>query len=854
MKKKIIALLICICMTVAAMAVAMPVYAAGGDAADGGTEDDAHTYYYDRMSDRVKWCYEWLKDYYDNMTGEPGEYHYDLTYLIPGGTQDDYDELWHDFLMADTALRSDQPLYTWKGEISGGSWNMIGEAPVFILYITHFNVLTEDSTKQAEARIAQIVETVGEGDRYTKLRKMTSYILSNAFYDPHTGQINEEGHRFFGLETRGHFYDIHSYGLLLKNIAICSGFSAAVKVLCDELDIPCIIIGNKGHAWNLVQMEDGGWYRLDITNNIKLGWDGEEQSLDDYFNLTFLNNDELGDYSDPYMVSVPKREPVRDFPELAEGMYQYTGETTDFSYVEAQSTYVPGEPTFSYTVNADGKTCTIYNFEGKEEGDLIIPEKLDGYTVTAIEDYTFYYCTGFTGRLVIPDTVEKIGDVAFGGCYNLTEIKLPEKLRSIGKAAFIGCKALTSVELPDLLNSVGQYAFYDCSSLESVSFGSHILSVDADAFASCAPELTVSAPDGSAAYQYAVAHEVAFVELGELCGFVDVDGEWEYNNDGHFHTCEHDGRFDIEAHSNQTFSCGTRCEVCNAQGCLQLGMFCESVEVRVNAKPATCNEPEFLGDVQCICGNPLGWGEYVGDPTFDHKPETDDWYSDEIAHWQLCECGQTINTDMHTGGTATVTDKPVCEVCGASYGETLHVHSEYMFGYFDDVSHYIMCNCGEYMGTAPHTGGVATENELALCDICHSSYGDFARPEDGNTDAGGIEQVTDTDTETVTDAYTEAETDESVTNEPTTDGATETDGTESTEKGTDRVETEGDTEESVSQEVTEETTEETTEGATEDADASDDSRTGCGSTLGGGAILIAIVAIGGFAMAKRREE
>lgn len=55
---------------------------------------------------------------------------------------------------------------------------------------------------------------------------------------------------------------------------VCEGYSRAFKVLCDELDIPCILMsgnvidnnGNTGgHMWNYVQMEDGKWYAVDVT-------------------------------------------------------------------------------------------------------------------------------------------------------------------------------------------------------------------------------------------------------------------------------------------------------------------------------------------------------------------------------------------------------------------------------------------------------------------------------------------------------------------------------------------------------------------------------------------------------------
>lgn len=58
---------------------------------------------------------------------------------------------------------------------------------------------------------------------------------------------------------------------------VCEGYSRAFKILCDKLDIPCIIaIGNakgsvdgpgESHMWNEVKMNDGQWYAVDVTWN-----------------------------------------------------------------------------------------------------------------------------------------------------------------------------------------------------------------------------------------------------------------------------------------------------------------------------------------------------------------------------------------------------------------------------------------------------------------------------------------------------------------------------------------------------------------------------------------------------------
>ncbi len=700
--------------------------------------DVTDSYYYDRIPERAQWCYNWLKDYYDNFSDEPGEYRFDITHLLPdGATEDDYSELFTDFVIGDAALKADQPLYEWKGRVSGSGPDTTGETNgvpgkfAFLMWITHSNILTEDAKQQTDARIQQIAETVGEGDRYTKLYKLTHYLINNSFYDPYLDQINMEGNDAYALATRGNFYNASAYGYLLKNIAICDAYADTVKVLCDVLDIPCIIIGNKAHAWNLVQMEDGSWYPHDLTRVCRLGWDDDPTyTFEEYFGDVFLNSDNTFgvNYGDPYMISVPYREPIRDFPELAKGRYEYTGDTTDFSYTVADSTYDPKNGVFSYSINNDGKSCTITNFEGKQGGDLIIPEMLDGYIVTAIEDFAFYYCTGFDGKLIIPDTVEMIGKAAFTGCYNLTSVELPDNLRNIGIGAFMGCKGMNSIDLPDVLNGIDKYAFYDCDGLNTANFGRHILSVAEASFENIDAEFIIKAPTDSVAQKYALENGIAFETNGSLCSFVDVDGDWEFNDNGHFHTCEHGGRFDIDAHTNQSdyWNCGSICSVCNAQKCLQIEGFRESTEVCVNPRPATCNEPAYSGDIWCMCGvQLLRFGEYVGEPTGQHTPATEEWEYDDVYHWQMCECGTGFQDGVHYGGTATETQRAICEGCGAEYGELFHVHSSFTMGY-DEYSHFQMCSCGELFEFEPHYGGTATADELAICFVCGVAYGDYA--------------------------------------------------------------------------------------------------------------------------------
>lgn len=657
-------LVVCILICVVFALLPTRTYAESDSAVDTGT------YYYDRIYDDARVWYDRLKELYDSATTEGSVIVYEQICTL---TEDEYLQLYWDALVGEAALFADHPTYRYKGRIDECGYDGdFGTSSRFYISAVLGCYLPDSFIARTEARIEQIVKSVGDGDRYTKLHKLAEYFYEKSFYDPYLFLINNSGN--YDLASRGMQYNNAVYGLMLENIAVCEGFSQTVKVLCNELDVPCIIVGNAGHAWNLVQMEDGNWYRFDMTAACRLGWDAEPPA--DYFTDIFLNNDYMGMYGDPFMINVDDVYSITEFPTLAHGQYQYTGSTTDFScdfsWSEAEGSYIPGTPTFHYRVNEDGKTCTITLYEGDESGDLVIPELLDGYIVTAIDPYAFYYCSDFTGKLILPDTVESIGKAAFAGCYGLTSADLPDNLREIGEGAFIGCKALETVELPALLDTLREYAFYDCDKLRTVTFGSHLQFVENEVFGEINSDLTIYAPAGSVTEAYAAENGLAFQAQGEACSMEPASAEYETGEHNHFAFCEHGARVAFGEHkaASEEPLCGDCCEVCGAAYCAGLDKFGKDILINDNAYPATCVEPEFTGDLRCPCEAYFSPGEYVGDPSSEHVAgEQAPWEYNESHHYKSCVCAsEAVQLEQHSGGEMSESGKLLCDVCGAEYG------------------------------------------------------------------------------------------------------------------------------------------------------------------------------------------
>ena len=113
---------------------------------------------------------------------------------------------------------------------------------------------------------------------------------------------------------------------------------------------------------------------------------------------------------------------------------------------------------------------------GEEVTEVVIPE-----TVTLINDYAFYNCSGLTS-MKIGNSVSSIGNSAFKGCSGLTEVIIGNSVTSIGYEAFRGCSGLCSVTIGNSVKLILASAFYGCNGLAKVDFSSieHLCSIEFD--------------------------------------------------------------------------------------------------------------------------------------------------------------------------------------------------------------------------------------------------------------------------------------------------------------------------------------------------------------------------------------
>lgn len=90
----------------------------------------------------------------------------------------------------------------------------------------------------------------------------------------------------------------------------------------------------------------------------------------------------------------------------------------------------------------DGQSCSISNLN--YDGQIIIPEEINGYTVTAISSN------------------------AFSDCVNIPSVHIPSTIKSIGTAAFISCNELRTLLIPKGVKTIGSYFQQQCERLETI--------------------------------------------------------------------------------------------------------------------------------------------------------------------------------------------------------------------------------------------------------------------------------------------------------------------------------------------------------------------------------------------------
>lgn len=106
-------------------------------------------------------------------------------------------------------------------------------------------------------------------------------------------------------------------------------------------------------------------------------------------------------------------------------------------------------------------------------------------SVVSIGEQVFFKCDSLT-NITVPQSVTYIGVNAFDSCTNLSSITLStNNITSIRSHTFSGCSKLSSIVIPDGVTSIQSGAFFNCTKLTSITIPGSVTSIGSNVFDGC---------------------------------------------------------------------------------------------------------------------------------------------------------------------------------------------------------------------------------------------------------------------------------------------------------------------------------------------------------------------------------
>ncbi|MCI6957231.1 MAG: leucine-rich repeat protein [Clostridiales bacterium] len=142
----------------------------------------------------------------------------------------------------------------------------------------------------------------------------------------------------------------------------------------------------------------------------------------------------------------------------------------------------------------------------------------------AMYDYPYRNAPWYANRssiqkIVLDSHLTYIGERAFDGCSNLTDVTIPESVTGIGSFAFAFCHSLTGITLPSRLTTLGSNPFGYCNLLTSITIpetNASFCSVDGVLFNKACTEI-LSVPSGKSG-SYSIPESVTGIGSNAFAG------------------------------------------------------------------------------------------------------------------------------------------------------------------------------------------------------------------------------------------------------------------------------------------------------------------------------------------------
>ena len=196
-------------------------------------------------------------------------------------------------------------------------------------------------------------------------------------------------------------------------------------------------------------------------------------------------------------------------------------------------------PEADLTFTISGGKAEITGLKNAADVTVVeIPSEIDGAVVTGIGANAFFDVQNII-EVILPETIEYIGEKAFARCFDLKKINFPDGLERIEEEAFCDANSLLEAMLPDSVTYLGDRAFEYCSWLQKARIPSGFEKIGNYVFHSCSTLKSIELPD-----KLVAIGDYAFARCGMLRS-VDLPGTLKSIGAYAFDGCGDIEKFDI---------------------------------------------------------------------------------------------------------------------------------------------------------------------------------------------------------------------------------------------------------------------------------------------------------------------
>ena len=145
------------------------------------------------------------------------------------------------------------------------------------------HIYSNSDIKLIKAKVKEIEKEIWNNSMSNedKIKEAHNYIINNSKYDKDRSDNNIVKYK---SDT--------AYGTLLEGYSLCGGYTDAMELFLEDMNIKSYKIASENHVWNAIYLNNT-WYHLDLTWDDPITTDGSDILEYNFFIITTSDLNEL---------------------------------------------------------------------------------------------------------------------------------------------------------------------------------------------------------------------------------------------------------------------------------------------------------------------------------------------------------------------------------------------------------------------------------------------------------------------------------------------------------------------------------------------------------------------------------